>query len=108
MTDAEASLEGAAGWEGAARRWTVSGRVQGVGYRAFAARVARALKLKGGARNLDDGRVEVVASGAVHALDRLESALGEGPRLARVTRVDAERLDSNPSTEDLAVCDVEF
>jgi len=108
VTDAEASLEGAAGWEGAARRWTVSGRVQGVGYRAFAARVARALKLKGGARNLDDGRVEVMASGAVHALDRLEAALGEGPRLSRITRVDVEMLASSPSTEELAAFDVEF
>jgi acylphosphatase len=70
--------------------------------------VARALKLRGGARNLDDGRVEVVASGAVHALDRMESALGEGPRVARITRVDVEILESNPSTEDLAAFDVEF
>lgn len=108
MTDPYVSLEDAGGWGAAARRFTISGRVQGVGYRAFAARVARALKLRGGARNLDDGRVEVVASGAVHALDRLESALGEGPRLSRVTRVDAEILDSNPSTEDLSACDVEF
>jgi acylphosphatase len=82
--------------------------VQGVGYRAFAARVARALKLGGGARNLDDGRVEVFASGAVHALDRLEAALGEGPHLARVTRVDVEMLDAGPTADDLAACDVEF
>jgi acylphosphatase len=107
VTDPE-SIHDSGGWGAAARRFTISGRVQGVGYRAFAARVARALKLRGGARNLDDGRVEVVASGAVHALDRLESALGEGTRLARVTRVDIEILDSNPSTEDLAACDVEF
>jgi acylphosphatase len=108
VTDADGSIDDMAGWGAAVRRYTISGRVQGVGYRAFAARVARALKLRGGARNLDDGRVEVVASGAVHALDRLESALGEGPRLARVTRVDAETLASGPSGEDLASCDVEF
>ena len=108
MNEADAPLDGAAGWEGAARRFTISGRVQGVGYRAFAARVARALKLRGGARNLDDGRVEVVASGAGHALDRLEAALGEGPRLSRVSRVDVEILTSDPSTENLASCDVEF
>lgn len=108
MRDPDASMDDSGGWGAATRRFIVSGRVQGVGYRAFAARVARALKLRGGARNLEDGRVEVVASGAVHALDRLESALGEGPRLARVTRVDVERLDANPSTEDLAACDVEF
>lgn len=108
MTDSDAPLEDAGGWGAAARRFVVSGRVQGVGYRAFAARVARALKIQGGARNLDDGSVEVIASGAVHALDRLEAALGEGPRLARVTRVDAEMLDSGPSADDLAACDVEF
>lgn len=108
MTDADAALDGSGGWDGAARRWTISGRVQGVGYRAFAARVARALRLRGGARNLDDGRVQVMASGAVHALDRLEAALGEGPRFSRITRVDAETLGSSPSNEDLAACDVEF
>jgi acylphosphatase len=108
VTDPDASIDGAGGWGAAARRFTISGRVQGVGYRAFAARVARALKLRGGASNLDDGRVEVVASGAVHALDRLESALGEGPRLSRVTRVEVEILDSDPSTEDLVASDVEF
>lgn len=77
----------AAGWNVERRRFVVSGRVQGVGYRAFAARAARALELSGGALNLDDGRVEVVAEGPGHALDRLESALATGPRLSRVDRV---------------------
>jgi acylphosphatase len=108
LTDPGASIDGSGGWGAEARRFTISGRVQGVGYRAFAARVARALNLRGGARNLEDGRVEVVASGAVHALDRLESALGEGPPLARVTRVNVEVLDARPSADTLAVCDVEF
>lgn len=108
MTDPDVSIDEARGWGAATRRFTIAGRVQGVGFRAFAARAARALKLRGGARNLDDGRVEVLASGAVHALDRLESALGEGPRLSRVTRVDAEALDGHPSPEELAAWDVEF
>lgn len=108
MTGPRPGTDDSGGWGAAARRFRVSGRVQGVGYRAFAARVARALKLRGGALNLDDGRVEVVASGAVHALDRLESALGEGPHLARVARVDVEILALPPSPEDLAACDVEF
>lgn len=108
MTGSSGPVEGGDGWGAAARRFTISGRVQGVGYRAFAARVARALNLRGGARNLEDGRVEIVASGAVHALDRLESALGEGPRLCRVTRVDVETLADHPSPGDLAACDVEF
>ena len=108
MTGPGPAMDDSGGWGAAARRFRVSGRVQGVGYRAFAARVARALKLRGGALNLDDGRVEIVASGAVHALERLESALGEGPHLARVSRVDVEILVAPPSPEDLAACDVEF
>lgn len=77
------------GFDAAARRWLVSGRVQGVGYRAFAARTARGLGLTGGASNLPDGRVLVVAEGPLHALDRLEAALWEGPRFARVQSVEA-------------------
>jgi acylphosphatase len=66
------------------------------------------MNLRGGARNLDDGRVEVIASGAVHALDRLEAALGEGPSLSRVSRVDVEALAVPVSPADLAAHDVEF
>jgi acylphosphatase len=108
MKGPDAAAEGLGGWVAAARRFRISGRVQGVGYRAFAARAARALNLTGGARNLDDGRVEVIASGAVHALDRLEAVLGEGPSLARVSRVDVEDLAASPSPADLGACDVEF
>ena len=93
------------GFESETRRWTVSGRVQGVGYRAFAARTARGLGLTGGASNLPDGRVVVVAEGPAHAIERLEAALWEGPRFARVQRVDAE-----PATlaEALGAFDAEF
>lgn len=108
MTGGEPGIDDSGGWTLAARRFRVSGRVQGVGYRAFAARVARTLGLRGGAANLEDGRVEVVAAGAAHALDRLESALREGPSLARVSEVDVETLAGPPSPEDLAACDVEF
>ena len=93
------------GWDIAVRRFTVVGRVQGVGYRAFAARAARALGLSGGASNLADGRVEVVARGAVHALDRLEAALAQGSRLARVDSVDVELLAALPAD---ASWDVDF
>ena len=93
------------GWEIARRRWLVSGRVQGVGYRAFAARVARALRLAGGATNREDGRVEIVAEGPAHALDRLEAALGEGSRLARVDQVVVETLERGASASPF---DVEF
>jgi len=93
------------GWERGIRKYVASGRVQGVGYRAYAARVARSLGLTGGATNLADGRVEVLAAGAGHALERLESALREGPRLSRVDQLEIETLEQDPP---LSGCDVEF
>lgn len=72
-------------------RFLVSGFVQGVGFRWFVARHARALGLTGFARNLPDGRVEVVASGSDGAaLDRLEERLRAGPAHAQVERVERE------------------
>jgi acylphosphatase len=71
--------------------------VQGVGFRWFVARHARALGLGGYARNLPDGRVEVVASGAgAEALARLEELLREGPAHSRVERL--ERQDDVSET----------
>jgi len=93
------------GFETEVRRWLVSGRVQGVGYRAFAARTARGLGLTGGASNLPDGRVVVVAEGPAHALDRLEAALWEGPRFARVQRVEQ---GAATLAEALGAFDAEF
>jgi len=98
-------VEESGGWNLSVRRFLVTGRVQGVGYRAFAARAARALHLTGGAANLEDGRVEVVAKGPQHALDRLEAALSEGSRFARVDRVEVEPLTALPSD---ASWDVDF
>jgi len=92
----ERDVDESGGWDLSVRRFRVSGRVQGVGYRAFVARAARALGLSGGAANLEDGGVEVVAKGPAHALDRLEAALAEGSRLARVDRVEVEVLAAPP------------
>lgn len=74
-------------------RFVVSGRVQGVGFRAATARRARALGLDGRAVNLADGRVEVLAAGAAPALDQLHDWLSGGPPLARVERVLREACD---------------
>jgi acylphosphatase len=72
-------------------RFLVSGVVQGVGFRWYVARHARALGLAGFARNLPDGRVEVVAAGTQPAgLDRLETLLRAGPANAQVERVERE------------------
>ena len=94
------------GFEPSARQFVVTGRVQGVGFRAYSARAARALRLAGGAANQDDGSVVVWASGPLHALDRLEAALWEGSRLSRVDRVAAKE---GPLPDDLeSLADVTF
>jgi len=73
---------------GEAKRWLVSGRVQGVGFRYFAQRKAEELGLSGWARNLDDGRVEVYAAGPAERLSDLAAALHMGPRMAEVRGVE--------------------
>jgi acylphosphatase len=69
-------------------RFLVSGLVQGVGFRWFVARHARTLGLVGYARNLPDGRVEVVVNGPEESLPRLEQMLRSGPANAQVDRVE--------------------
>jgi acylphosphatase len=71
-----------------AKRWLVSGRVQGVGFRYFAQRRAEELGLNGWTRNLDDGRVEVYAVGPAERLSDLAAALHMGPRMAEVRGVE--------------------
>ena len=79
------------------RRYVVAGLVQGVGFRWFVARHARGLGLAGYARNLADGRVEVVATGSdVAALARLEELLRAGPAHARVDSVEAQDQADDP------------
>ncbi len=68
----------------------VSGRVQGVGFRAFAARTATRLGLVGGVRNLADGRVELDVEGRRMILEALLSELKAGPPAARVSTVATE------------------
>lgn len=69
-------------------RFLVSGMVQGVGFRWFVARHARSLGLAGFARNLPDGRVEVVVTGPDDALPALEQLLRTGPANAQVEGVE--------------------
>jgi len=71
-----------------ARRFLISGMVQGVGYRYFAIRAAERHGVAGYARNLEDGRVEVVAEGEVDAVEAFKKELQRGPAFASVTRVD--------------------
>ena len=74
------------------RRCYVSGRVQGVGFRASTQQRGQALGLAVRARNLPDGRVEVLARGPEEALDALCEWLRTGPRFAHVVSVDCESL----------------
>jgi acylphosphatase len=76
-----------------AARFIVSGKVQGVWFRASAHEQAQTLGLRGYARNLPDGRVEVLAVGDAVAIDALAAWLRQGPPRARVD--DLERLDAH-------------
>jgi acylphosphatase len=77
----------------AARRFVVSGRVQGVGFRYFVAREIGALGVAGWVRNLADGRVEVVVSGDPAQLAAVEGRLWQGPPHADVTAVESAEVD---------------
>jgi acylphosphatase len=73
-----------------ARRYVVSGRVQGVGFRYFVQATASRDGLHGWVRNLPDGRVEAAAEGEIDAMERFEQALRHGPSGARVDRLEIE------------------
>lgn len=72
------------------RYFRVSGRVQGVGFRAATSEAARDLSLAGWVRNRADGDVELIARGEASALDRLRDWLHHGPGMARVTEVEEQ------------------
>ncbi len=69
-------------------RYLVSGRVQGVFYRASAQQQAASLGLRGWVRNLIDGRVELLACGDQTILDELEKWLQIGPEYAKVSNIE--------------------
>jgi acylphosphatase len=73
-----------------AKRYFVSGIVQGVGFRFFAQRTARQLGISGYTRNLFDGRVEVYAAGTEKHLAALRAELERGPLGASVSSVSEE------------------
>jgi acylphosphatase len=74
----------------------VHGRVQGVGFRAFVAREARALGLAGTVRNRPDGTVEIDAEGGSGELEQLAAAARRGPVAARVERVEEQFSEGPP------------
>ena len=84
-------------------RISVSGRVQGVGYRAFTIRVATQRGLVGGVRNTDDGRVELEAEGPKDRILLLIEDLKVGPPASRVTAVQVEWVTATGRQTDFRV-----
>lgn len=79
-----------------ARRYFVSGMVQGVGFRYFTQDAAEKLQVSGFVRNLRDGRVEVFAIGTAQQHAELRAMLERGPRFSNVSKVQDE-----PAATDL-------
>jgi acylphosphatase len=79
------------------------GRVQGVAYRFFAEKFAGRMGITGWARNLPDGRVEVLAEGLGENIEAFLECLRQGPRLARVDSLDVRREASTGEFRDFQV-----
>lgn len=80
------------------KRFLVSGRVQGVAFRAATRAQALTLGLQGYAKNLPDGRVEVLAHGAESAVAQLAEWLPQGPPAARVSGVEISEASWSGTT----------
>ena len=70
----------------------ITGRVQGVFFRASTQKQAEKLGVNGFVRNLPDGRVEVVAEGEPTAVEKLVAWCHQGPRGARIDKVDVSKI----------------
>ena len=81
----------------------ITGRVQGVYYRASCAEAARQLGLVGWVRNVDDGSVEAVAEGPHEALESFLAWCRRGPPAARVDDVGARWLPASSEFTSFAV-----
>jgi acylphosphatase len=84
-------------------RVVVSGRVQGVGFRAWVVREATELGIAGRVWNRPDGGVEAEAVGSGELLERFVAALKQGPRLARVEQVSEQWFESRESPRGFQV-----
>jgi len=82
-------------------RYLVTGRVQGVFYRVSTRDKGRSLGLNGWAKNLPDGRVEVLACGNDRQLKEFEAWLWQGPDYAKVSEVVTEALDESETESEL-------
>jgi len=78
-----------------ARRFLISGRVQGVGFRYFAQRSAARHQVRGYVRNLEDGRVEVFAQGPEPVVKAFRDDLAAGPSFSEVEKVEEIVADTD-------------
>ena len=78
-----------------ARRFFISGDVQGVGFRFFTQRAAARHQVVGFVKNLDDGRVEALAEGPSRSVEAFKDELATGPRFSSVDRL--EEINIEPS-----------
>jgi len=85
-----------------AYRLVVTGRVQGVGYRAWARETARSLGLRGWVRNMTDGTVEALAGGPEAKVQAFIAACRQGPAAAVVRSVEAVAADAADLPHDFA------
>jgi len=86
-----------------ARRFLITGYVQGVGYRFFALRAAARHQVLGTVRNLEDGRVEVIAEGEREAMDEFKKDLATGPSMAKIIEIDETDLQVTGLYRDFRV-----
>jgi acylphosphatase len=85
------------------KHYLISGRVQGVGYRAFTRRQGEQLKLEGWVRNLVDGRVEAVARGSEAVLNEFEAQLRRGPPAGHVESLQVTIWRESPPLSEFEV-----
>jgi acylphosphatase len=76
-----------------ARKFLLTGDVQGVGFRFFAQRAAARHQVVGYVKNLDDGRVEAMAEGPLQSVEAFKHELATGPRFAAVEHLEEINLD---------------
>jgi acylphosphatase len=76
-----------------ARRFFISGDVQGVGFRFFAQRAAARHQVVGYVKNLNDGRVEALVEGPMQSVEAFKHELATGPRFSSVDHVEEINID---------------
>jgi acylphosphatase len=80
-----------------ARKFLLSGIVQGVGFRYFTQRAAARHQVRGYVRNLEDGRVEAFAQGPARSVEAFKNDLAAGPKYSKVNDLEETVLDPDPA-----------